>query len=250
MRFFVIFLLAHILGDYTFQPLSLSEKKKESLKYVALHSLIYAFLAFLASLLIKVTVFKIVFPLIILVSHFLIDWLRIWFDRKFPDVRFRFASFFVDQLLHILLLFLLTKDFVPEDSSRLGVRFYGWLTRIIAPLSIDQFLKIALAYLIILQPASIFIKHFFNLVFRKDLCAEEESQAGSVIGKLERLVILTLGIMGLHTAIALVFTAKSIARFKQLEERGFAERYLIGTLLSFLIAILCLLLVGRSFLPF
>ena len=49
--------------------------------------------------------------------------------------------------------------------------------------------------------------------------------------------------MGLYTAVALVFTAKSIARYKQLEEKEFAERYLIGTLLSLFIAVLGIIFV-------
>jgi hypothetical protein len=35
-----------------------------------------------------------------------------------------------------------------------------------------------------------------------------------------------------------VFAAKSMARFKQLEDRHFAEYYLIGTLLSFFFALI------------
>jgi len=75
--------------------------------------------------------------------------------------------------------------------------------------------------------------------------AEEEDTA-VLIGKLERLLILTLGLMGLYTAIALVFIAKTIALFKQLAERRVAERYLVGTLLSFLIAILSLVFVNYA----
>jgi len=43
--------------------------------------------------------------------------------------------------------------------------------------------------------------------------------------------------------IGLVLAAKSFARFRQLEERQFAEYVLIGTLLSVLVAILVSLVV-------
>ena len=62
--------------------------------------------------------------------------------------------------------------------------------------------------------------------------------AGKIIGMLERGIILTLGLLGEFGAISFVFVAKSMARFKQMEERQFAEYYLIGTLLSFFFALI------------
>ena len=57
---------------------------------------------------------------------------------------------------------------------------------------------------------------------------------------LEREIILMLGLMGQFGAIGFVLTAKSLARFKQLENKSFAEKYLVGTLLSGGIAIVCI----------
>ena len=42
--------------------------------------------------------------------------------------------------------------------------------------------------------------------------------------------------------IGFVLTAKSIARFKQMEDKNFAEKYLIGTLTSFLIVLITILI--------
>lgn len=61
--------------------------------------------------------------------------------------------------------------------------------------------------------------------------------AGSVIGILERVFTLTLVLVGQYAAIALIFTAKSIARFEELKNRKFSEYYLIGTLSSILFAL-------------
>lgn len=58
--------------------------------------------------------------------------------------------------------------------------------------------------------------------------------AGAAIGVLERILTLTLILIGEYTAIAVVFTAKSITRFEELKNREFAEYYLIGTLSSLL----------------
>ena len=61
--------------------------------------------------------------------------------------------------------------------------------------------------------------------------------AGLAIGMLERLFVLTLVLYGQFTAIILVLTAKSIARFEDLKKRDFAEYYLIGTFSSMLFAL-------------
>lgn len=62
--------------------------------------------------------------------------------------------------------------------------------------------------------------------------------AGRLIGVLERVIIVTLTLLGEYSAIAFVITAKSIARFKRLEtEPGFAEQYLVGTLASVALAL-------------
>ena len=61
--------------------------------------------------------------------------------------------------------------------------------------------------------------------------------AGAAIGILERIFVLTFVLVGQYAAIALIFTAKSIARFEELKDRQFSEYYLIGTLSSILVAL-------------
>lgn len=68
------------------------------------------------------------------------------------------------------------------------------------------------------------------------------ARIGSLIGILEREIILMLGLMQQFGAIGFVLTAKSLARYKQLEDKDFAEKYLVGTLLSAFIAIGCVIL--------
>lgn len=64
--------------------------------------------------------------------------------------------------------------------------------------------------------------------------------AGRYIGILERLLITTLIICWPKldaAAVGLIFSAKSIARFPEFSKQRFAEYYLIGTLTSFIVAI-------------
>ncbi|MDI6641021.1 MAG: hypothetical protein QME68_01750 [Elusimicrobiota bacterium] len=56
---------------------------------------------------------------------------------------------------------------------------------------------------------------------------------------LERFIILTFVLFNQYSAIAFIFTAKSIARFEELKNRDFAEYYLVGTLSSVAFAIFC-----------
>jgi hypothetical protein len=65
-----------------------------------------------------------------------------------------------------------------------------------------------------------------------------EVARGRAIGALERALTLTLVLLGEYTAVGWIIAAKSLARFKQLEDREFAEYFLVGTLSSFLLALL------------
>ena len=62
-------------------------------------------------------------------------------------------------------------------------------------------------------------------------------RVGATIGVLERLLIVTFILVGAESAIGLVVAAKTIARFRQLDDRDFAEYYLLGTLASVSVAI-------------
>ncbi len=47
--------------------------------------------------------------------------------------------------------------------------------------------------------------------------------AGMAIGIIERVMVLTFVLVDQYTAITIVFAAKSIARFNELEDRNMAE---------------------------
>jgi hypothetical protein len=64
------------------------------------------------------------------------------------------------------------------------------------------------------------------------------ARIGATIGALERLLIVAFVLVGADAAVGFVIAAKTIARFKQLDDRGFAEYYLLGTLASVSVAIL------------
>jgi hypothetical protein len=71
----------------------------------------------------------------------------------------------------------------------------------------------------------------------------KEYNAGRFIGILERILIFFFVLVNQYTAIAFIIAAKGFTRFKDLDQREFAEYVLIGTLLSASAAVLAALLV-------
>jgi hypothetical protein len=63
------------------------------------------------------------------------------------------------------------------------------------------------------------------------------ARIGATIGVLERLLIVTFVLTNATAAIGFVIGAKTLARFKQLDDRDFAEYYLLGTLASVAVAL-------------
>ncbi|WP_404459398.1 DUF3307 domain-containing protein [Oceanobacillus kapialis] len=61
---------------------------------------------------------------------------------------------------------------------------------------------------------------------------------GKLIGYIERLLVILLTVVGAYPAITFIIAAKSIARFKQLDDRNWAEYFLLGTLSSILLGLL------------
>jgi uncharacterized protein DUF3307 len=73
------------------------------------------------------------------------------------------------------------------------------------------------------------------------------AQLGATIGVLERLLIVTFVLTGSSAAVGFVVAAKTLARFKQLDDRDFAEYYLLGTLASVAVAVGSGLAAGAAF---
>ncbi|WP_455203218.1 hypothetical protein [Kaarinaea lacus] len=71
----------------------------------------------------------------------------------------------------------------------------------------------------------------------------KEYNAGRFIGILERLLIFFFVLQSQYGAIAFILAAKGFTRFKELDEREFAEYVLIGTLLSAVLAVLVALII-------
>lgn len=96
---------------------------------------------------------------------------------------------------------------------------------------------IAAGYLVVIFGGSYLISGICRYL---DFPSAQESgikRAGRIIGFLERFIVLTLVLLNQYSAIAFVFTGKSIARFEELKNRDFSEYYLVGTFSSISLAI-------------
>lgn len=73
---------------------------------------------------------------------------------------------------------------------------------------------------------------------QQELAKGKKYLVSKYIGYLERALIITLVLNDSIQAVAFVITVKSIARYKEIEEKDFAQYYLLGTLTSTLLAVL------------
>jgi hypothetical protein len=74
------------------------------------------------------------------------------------------------------------------------------------------------------------------------LPTQAPARVGATIGIIERLLIVALLLTNAEAAIGLVIAAKTIARFRLLDDRDFAEYYLLGTLASVSVALVTALM--------
>jgi hypothetical protein len=81
------------------------------------------------------------------------------------------------------------------------------------------------------------LEKVLNIIDVKIDNQEGKINMGKYVGIIERALILTLVTFGSLSSIGIIFTAKSLARFKKLEEKHFVEYYLLGTLTSIFMAV-------------
>ena len=229
-----ILISVHLLADFLFQTSAYSEKKRKKLKPLLLHCFIY-FIIF-EIVLLPILQFKKLFLLGVIISvlHFLIIFTKNKLEKSFPQRRLQIWIFSINQLIHFVILIGIYYIFNLANSvSNLYINLEGYENFKIIILYISVFS-------IIYEPASVFIRKLFTSISSKTYPKTnlEELKAGNIIGKLERIIIAILLLNNQFGVIGFVLTAKSIARFKQMENRDFAEKYLIGTLTSFLIVLI------------
>lgn len=240
----ILLLTAHLLGDFVFQNSELVERKKVDSLALIKHSAIYAAFMFIALIMTQELKLAIVMGVIIGISHYAIDGQKNKITKNELGIKKDLIVFLIDQAIHIILLIIVAEyilDLYPAPNTLIGQIIDKYSYPFVMESSV-----IILLYVLCAHPIGVIIKKVFlmwNARSKQQLLIEEALGAGFVIGILERLVILTLGLLGEFGAVGLVLAAKGLARFEQLKDKDFAEKYLIGTLLSVLIALGCVLII-------
>lgn len=100
-------------------------------------------------------------------------------------------------------------------------------------------LAVCVAYLVLLKPASLFIKMFLAQWSPAKQFDEDGSlvRAGAMIGYMERILILTFILLGQYAAVGFVLGLKAAYRFKDTDNHAKAEYLLMGTFLSLILTL-------------
>lgn len=177
--------------------------------------------------------------------HLVQDWLR---DRLGHGCspQTRLWLFLTDQTLHFSLLVVVWARLGWRPDGRV-LQFYARLVRpamveaaasfggALPGFSLERILLAAVAYVGVMFGGAVLLRYCLDLL--RTGTAGAPDRIGRAIGILERGLILTLVLADVLSAVGFVIAAKSVARFKDLENKEFAEYYLVGTLASTLLAL-------------
>jgi hypothetical protein len=218
--------IAHLLTDYTFQsPVKALEKNEQGFKskFLKWHIL----LSFLFCWILSFQWLFVTGALVISLSHWLIDGLKIYLNKS---NRLGKYAFFIDQGMHLVIIAIVVLLY-----QRL---FYT--EPVIEIPSASSIPAIIAGFLFCSKPANILVKELlgvFDIKVRKTGTEESDlPNAGKLIGIVERWLIVVFILIAQFEAIGFLLAAKSIMRFKS-DESLKTEYLLTGTLLSFAIAI-------------
>jgi hypothetical protein len=204
----------------------------------------------------------------IAVIHFIIDYFKEIISARLTSQKQHALIFIVDQLLHIVSIVLILSLFqlVTFTFTELASGVYNYLFQGISLTQFETLLALGVLLIIATYGTSYFLaiilknlapedamintkqerqkKEENNRVVSSTTTTEvslhhprQNKNIGRYIGMLERILIIILVVNQALTSITILVAIKSITRFKQFEDKRFAEYYLIGTLFSIVIAV-------------
>ena len=222
-KLILLLIIAHLISDFMLQPQSWSNIKERKLisSFHFIHVLIVGILSYILS-------FDPGFwwaAIILTIIHLLTDILKslLILRNQLKDY------FFLDQLIHLATI----SGVVLAYSNFHGINFI---------IDIDlRTIGIITGFIFCAKPSNVLIKYIlksFSIETPTELTGYQDEKglpnAGKLIGIVERYLALTLILQGQFEAVGLIIAAKSILRFSGTQK---SEYVLVGTLLSFSIAI-------------
>ncbi len=220
--------LAHFVGDFVLQPAHWVEdklQKKGRSKYLYFHIGVH-----LLALLLILQFRYLGAVACIVVTHLLIDLAKLYLTNK-KNYRWLFV---VDQVLHLLVIASIVYWIEPFPIDFSGL--WGEKSLLLATFLVFVTFVSGIIMRMLLAP-------YIDEIVKEDESGEGGSlkNAGTYIGMLERLFVFGFILIQQWAAIGLLIAAKSVFRFGDLNKgknRKLTEYVLIGTLLSFGLAIL------------
>lgn len=222
-------ILAHLLTDFILQPGAWVKDRMQrhfASPWLYVHTLLTAFVALVF---IGWTYWPV--AIIILVTHTLIDG---WKSYQPAQVQ----PFLIDQSLHLLVIL---------ACWWFSFHTINELVALWVQTSKNEWALIHLtAFVFLSYPAAILIGQLTSKWRNKLDKAKDLEDAGKWIGIIERSIILVLVLLNEYQAIGLLIAAKGVIRFSDNERTEQKTEYLlIGTLISFSLAIITGLLVKQ-----
>ncbi len=242
--FFIILLITHVVCDFYLQSPEMAKNKKEKFLWLLRHICIYSISA--------ITILTFVMPrlwweylLIFVVGHAGIDLAKyVICNCKYVNntsfLKKEQIIFITDQILHLsVMTFIvyLTKDFRSDILYNVDLKNVLDSFELAETALLSWVIKILLIH----KPANILIATVLSQYRpdKKGAFGRQDKNAGRFIGTLERLIMVILISFNQYSAVGLVLTAKSIARYDRIsKDQEFAEYYLLGTLMSALCAVM------------
>lgn len=252
-----IVISAHLLADFWFQSNKVAYQKKckdkvlkaKSLrKHCSIHLITLISIYVLGAIALyletntKINIEMYFLPVIltsalVVISHYLIDaYLKPFLDsmievyKKNSDnaTKLRYPStllFLIDQSLHFAIIVIIYTISLKLNGSVFEV-------------SRHMQTAVALTSTLVLLTSftGIIISTIFADLYECKSESNDNEGVGRLIGYTERITILILIITQQMIGIGFLLTLKTFSRYKQLEDKSFTEKYILGTLLSIVIA--------------
>jgi hypothetical protein len=217
-------ILAHLFGDFLFQSTRWVEDKRDKKlksRYLYWHILIHAGMLLL---LLQFDFSYWLGILAIVVSHFVIDVVKVLVNSRINSR----LSFSLVQALHLVVIFAGVSYYIPFKLDLDTV--YSTPT-----------LLFITSVLLCTKVSSVIMKVVISKWEPENKNNKSLEKAGSFIGILERLFVFGFVLLNYWAGIGFLLAAKSVFRFGDLskgDDRKLTEYILIGTLLSFGLAML------------
>ena len=259
--------LAHLIADFYLQTDDMViEKRKNISKHIAHHFIMTGIVLsgfWMIQFDFEYVLKYLFFPLVlIVVSHLLVDFLKIKLQNQLKmgneENMKRLGFFVLDQFLHLGMIIFVCKFCFniniegffqgPVSLNFIDSVLFTCIIVILATTVSGHMIKILLGTLpnqLLTFEGKYTFKNDrkeaeFVQMGKKGLIEEynytifskHDLSRGKLIGYIERLLVLLLTFYSAYPAIGFIVAAKSIARFKQMDDRDWAEYFLLGTLTS------------------